>query len=68
MTIKDLLGDIANELAGERAHAMTPEEKQLHAIAQKLLLLERDLRTPGTARPEDVRVERLLEIIEHEAF
>lgn len=68
MDLKDLLNDVAAEVAAENAQSMSPQERIYHAAAQRLLLLERDLLGPGTPKPQDVRVERLLEAIEKESF
>lgn len=68
MDIKSLLGEIASELDAEEGQRMTPQERTYHDVAQKLLLLERDLLAPGASRSQDVRVERLLEVIEKENF
>lgn len=68
MPLSDLLGEIATEIESEKEQAMTPEEKVFHGIAQKLLLLERDLRAAGTAGSSDARIDRLLEAIAKESF
>ena len=68
MPITDLLNEHADELKSEKEKAMTPEEKKYHGIAQKLLLLERDLRAPGTTRSADERIDRILEAIAKESF
>lgn len=68
MQIKDLLGELSNELQIEKEQAMSPDEKIFHEVAQKLLLLERDLRAPGASSTADARVDRLLEVIAKENF
>lgn len=68
MDIKDLLHDLAAEVTAERVENMSSQDRTYHAVAQKLLLLERDLLGPGAPKPQDVRVERLLEAIEQESF
>lgn len=68
MDIKSLLGEIASELDSEKDQSMTPQERTFHGVAQRLLLLERDLLAPGATRSQDIRVERLLEVIEKENF
>lgn len=68
MKISELLGDLATEIESEKVQSMTAEERTYHAIAQKLLVLERDLRAPGSAKSEDERIERVLEAIEREDF
>jgi len=68
MGIKNLLGELNAELDDERKKGMNPSDRKLHTIAQKLLLLERDLKAPGAARSSDERIERLLEAIAKETF
>lgn len=68
MKISELLGELVTEMELEKDQAMTPQERTYHTIAQKLLLLERDLRAPGMAKSEDDRADRLLEVIERETF
>lgn len=68
MQIKDLFGELANELQTEKEQAMSPKEKIFHEAAQRLLILERDLRAPGTNCSADVRVDRLLEVISKESL
>lgn len=68
MDIKNLLGEIAVEIDTEKEQEMTPQERRYHDLAQQLLLLERDLRAPGTAVSVDARVDRLLEKIAGEKF
>lgn len=68
MGIEDLLGELAAELDSEKEQEMTPEERVYHDVAQKLLLLERDLRAPGTAVSTDARIDRILEAIAREKF
>lgn len=68
MPLSDLLGEIAAEIKTEKEQAMTREEKIFHGVAQKLLLLERDLRAPGTTRSSDERIDRLIEAIAKESF
>lgn len=68
MKISELLCDLVTEIESEKVQSMTTEERTYHAIAQKLLVLERDLRAPGSAKSEDERIERVLEAIEREDF
>jgi len=68
MKITDLLGVIEDELNTEKEKSMTPEERIYHGVAQKLLLLERDLCAPGATRSSDERVDRILEAIAKENF
>lgn len=66
--MKSLLTDLAAELDEEANRKRSPEENKLHAVAQKLLLLERDLKTPGATRSSDERADRILEAIAKEKF
>ena len=59
--MKELLTSLANEVDVEKANKLTPEQKRLHELCRKLLLLERDLRAPGVARTPDDRAARLME-------
>lgn len=68
MDIKDLLNDIAAEVTAEKVGGMSQQDQIYHSVAQRLLMLERDLLGPGAPKPLDVRVERLLEAIEKERF
>ena len=58
--IRRLISEIAQELDAEDAAKRTPEEARLHQFCQQLLLLERDLRAPGSARTQDDRVSKIL--------
>ena len=66
--VKAALQQANAEIEADRLQAMTGPERKLHQIAQRLLLLERDLRAPGSARTLETRVERLLEAIAKESF
>ena len=68
MDFKDLLSDVAAEVAAETALGMSLQDRVYHGVAQRLLLLERDLLAPGAPKPADVRVDRLLEAIEKESL
>jgi hypothetical protein len=68
MDIKNLLGELNAEIDDERMKNMSPDDRNLHKVAQHLLLLERDLKAPGAARSVDDRVERLIEAIAKESF
>lgn len=68
MDLKNLLKDIADEVTAEKVESMSQQDRVYHSVAQRLLMLERDLLGPGTPKPTDVRVERLLEAIEKENF
>lgn len=66
--LSELIGQIKVELENERMATLTPKQRELHRVAQNLLLLERDLTAPGAALPTDSRVDRLLEAIAKERF
>ena len=68
MDIKSLMNEAAAELDEEREIMKSTAEQTLHAVAQKLLILERDLNAPGVTRSAEERVERLLEAIAKESF
>ena len=68
MDIKHLLQEAAAEVDEEQTNQMGATDRKLHTVAQRLLLLERDLKAPGAARSVDERVERLLEAIAKESF
>lgn len=68
MDIRNILEELGSELDIEKASMISPAERKLHAVAQQLLILERDLKAPGAARLADERVERLLEAIAKESF
>ncbi len=66
--MRSLFKDLADELGDESTKKQTPAEKTLHEVAQRLLTLERDLKTPGATRSVDERVDRILETIAKEKF
>jgi len=66
--LQALLERLGDEVDGENDAKRTPEEARLHGIAQKLLVLERDLKAPGATRSSDERVDRILEAISKEKF
>ena len=68
MDLKSLLNDLADEITTEKVSSMSQQDRTYHAVAQRLLMLERDLLGPGTPKPTDTRVERLLEALEKEVF
>lgn len=68
MDFKDLLNDVAAEVSAENVESMSQQDRIYHTVAQRLLMLERDLLAPGAPKPQDVRVDRLLEAIEKENF
>lgn len=67
-SMKSLLTDLAAELDEEANQKRSPEERKLHAVAQKLLILERDLKAPGATRTSEDRADRILEAISKEKF
>jgi hypothetical protein len=66
--IKELLQEAEAAVLADAENQMTYEERTLHAVAKKLLLLERDLKAAGLSQTADMRVTRLLETIEKEQF
>lgn len=66
--LRDLGAEVDKEIEAEQSEMMSSEDKVLHKIAQKLLLLERDLRVPGSKSSSDERAERLLDAIAKEEF
>lgn len=68
MDFKDLLNEVAAEVSAVQMGSMSQQDRIYHAVAQRLLMLERDLLAPGAPKPQDVRVDRLLEAIEQENF
>ena len=66
--IKSLLKELAGEIEMENKQKLSPEELKLHTVAQKLLILERDLKAPGAARSADDRADRILEALAKEKF
>ena len=68
MDIKSIFEEVAFELEEEQTCRMSATDRELHTVAQRLLVLERDLKAPGAARSIDDRVDRLLEAIAKESF
>ena len=66
--IRSMLKELSEEIALETQQKMSPEDKKLHAVAQKFLVLERDLKAPGAARSSDERADRILEALGKENF
>lgn len=66
--IKEFLKKAHEEVMAEAENQMSAEERTLHSVAKKLLLLERDLKAAGLSQTADMRVTRLLELIEKEQF
>jgi hypothetical protein len=68
MGLKELFSDIGAEIDAEDHESLSPADKKLHEVAQRLLRLERDLKVPGVSSGADTRVDRLLEEIAKEKF
>ena len=66
--LRELGAVVDKELEDELIETMSAEDKVLHTIAQKLLLLERDLRVPGSKSSAEERATRLLDAIAKEDF
>lgn len=66
--IKTLLKEINEDLEKEKVDSMSESDRKLNEVAKKLLLLEREFRTPGQARSSDERVSQLLAAIAKDAF
>lgn len=66
--MNSLLKGVADEMGDDVKKNRSPEERTLHAVAQRLLVLERDLKAPGAARSATERVDRILEAIAKEKF
>lgn len=58
--LRRLIADIAQEIDGEDVARRSPEEAHMHQFCQHLLLIERDLRAPGSARSQEDRVTIIL--------
>lgn len=67
MNIDDLFSEVNQELEQEADSSLNPKSRQLKAISQRLLQLEKDLRVPG-ASTSTQRIERLLDAIQKEDF
>lgn len=67
MNIDDLFSEVNQELEQEADSSLNPKNRQLKAISQRLLQLEKDLRVPG-ASTSTQRIERLLDAIQKEDF
>lgn len=67
MNIDDLFSEVNQELEQEADSSLNPKDRQLKAISQRLLQLEKDLRVPG-ASTSTQRIERLLDAIQKEDF
>jgi hypothetical protein len=68
--LKDLMGDLEDEVETEQTASMSKEDQALAEIARRMLRLERDMTMPGssTASAQAARVERLAKFIEEEQF
>ena len=58
--VKNLLREAAAEVDEEQTNQISATERKLHTVAQRLLLLERDLKAPGAARSVDERAAQTL--------
>ncbi len=66
--IKDLMGELKDEVEAEQTASMSKGDRALADIARRLLRLERDMTMPGSATSAAARVERLAKFIEEEQF
>jgi hypothetical protein len=66
--LKEFIKRAHEEVTAEAESQMSAEDKALYMVSKKLLLLERDLKASGVSQTADMRVTRLLEIIEKEQF
>lgn len=66
--LAELEDEVEEELAGEMSAQLTPEERRLADVAQRLLRLERDMLLPGNNRSMTDRVTQLGNFIEGEEF
>jgi hypothetical protein len=66
--LKDLMGELEDEVEAEQAASMSKEDQALAEIARRMLRLERDMTMPGSATSAAARVERLARFIEEEQF
>jgi len=67
-SLKDLLGEIEDEVDAEQKASMPKQDQTLAEIARRMLRLERDMTMPGSATSAAARVERLAKFIEEEQF
>ena len=66
--LKDLMGELEDEVETEQTASMSKEDQALAEIARRMLRLERDMTMPGSATSAAARVERLARFIEEEQF
>jgi hypothetical protein len=64
--LKDLMGELEDELEAEQAASMSKEDQGLAEIARRMLRLERDMTMPGSAAAAAARVERQSKLKEEE--
>lgn len=62
------LAELGAEVKREQMNAMSTGEKKLHAVAHKLLQLERDLAVPGAGMSDSARQLRILQMVQDEEF
>ena len=66
--LQSMMSELNGEIDAETNARSTPKEKQLSAVARKLLLLERDLSLPGSGSSDAQRQQRILDILADENF
>lgn len=66
--LAELFGELSEEIDGDAFTELTPEQRQLEAVAREILKLEKDMTIPGSAQPDGVRLERLMQFIEERDF
>lgn len=62
------LAELGAEVKSDQMNAMSADEKKLHAVAHKLLQLERDLAVPGAGMSDGARQLRILQMVQDEEF
>lgn len=62
------LAALADEVKRDQIDAIPVKEKKLHAVAHKLLQLERDLAVPGADIAAAARQTRIMDMIQDEDF
>jgi hypothetical protein len=67
-SLEDLLGEIEDELETEKEASLSKDDQVLAEVARRMLRLERDMTTPGSATSKSARIERLAKFIEEESF
>ncbi len=67
-SLADLLSDINDEIEEEKFAVLSPDEQRLEKIARDILRLERDMTIPGNPKPDNVRIDNLMQFIEERDF